>query len=179
MWIYLVTDAMTFAGFLIGYALLRIRNPDWPVPADYLGITLSAVATFILICSSVSMVWAQSEGEQKRTKSMAKYLALTMLGGIIFLGIQVYEYQHLMHEQGLTLADFVKGPPQFASTFFIVTGFHGLHVLSGTIYLGIILARTLLGKYDNGNVNEVEICGLFWHFVDLVWILVFTFIYLI
>ena len=181
MWIYLVTDAMTFSGFLIGYALLRIRNPAWPNPAQYLGIGLSAFATFVLICSSVTMVLAQNEGEQKKTKSMAGYLALTMLGGIIFLGIQAFEYNHLMHSPhtGMTLSNFLHGPPQFASTFFMVTGFHGLHVLTGVIYLGIILCRTLMGKYDSGNVNTVEICGLFWHFVDLVWILVFTFIYLI
>ena len=181
MWIYLVTDAMTFAGFLIAYALLRVRNPQWPNPADYLGITLSAIATFVLICSSVTMVLAQSEGEQKRTKNMAKYLAVTMFGGIIFLGIQAYEYAHLMHSAhtGMSLSDFLHGPPQFSSTFFVVTGFHGLHVLTGVIYLAIILGRTLAGKYDSGNVNTVEICGLFWHFVDLVWILVFTFIYLI
>jgi len=178
MWIYLVTDAMTFAGFLIAYALLRIRNPQWPHPADHLGIALSAFATFVLICSSVTMVLAQNEGEQKKSKSMAKYLAFTVLGGVIFLAIQAYEYTHLFH-MGLSLSDFLHGPPQFASTFFIVTGFHGLHVLTGVIYLSIILARTLAGKYDNGNVNQVEICGLFWHFVDLIWILVFTFIYLI
>jgi len=178
MWIYLVTDAMTFAGFLIAYALLRIRNPQWPHPADHLGIALSSFATFVLICSSVTMVLAQNEGEQKKSKSMAKYLAFTVAGGVIFLAIQAYEYSHLFH-MGLSLSDFLHGPPQFASTFFIVTGFHGLHVLTGVIYLSIILARTLAGKYDNGNVNQVEICGLFWHFVDLIWILVFTFIYLI
>lgn len=179
MWIFLTTDAMTFAGFLIGYALLRIRNVDWPNPADHLGIALSAAMTFLLICSSVTMVFAQNYGAQKQSKKMLKYLLLTALGGIIFLSLQAYEYIHLAHSQGMSFTDFTKGPPQFASTFFVVTGFHGLHVLSGVIYLLVVAARTAMGKYDDGNVNEVEMAGLFWHFVDLVWILVFTFIYLI
>jgi len=179
MWMFLVTDAMTFAGLLLGYALLRSRNPDWPQPDKYLGIGLSAFATFLLICSSVTMVLGQSYGEQKQPKKMLKYLLLTALGGACFLAIQVYEYTHLFHEMGMSFSNFLHGPPQFASTFFIVTGFHGFHVLSGVVYLLIMCARTAMGKYDDGNINTVEIAGLFWHFVDLVWILVFTFIYLI
>jgi cytochrome c oxidase subunit 3 len=179
MWIFLVTDAMTFSGLLIAYALLRARNPAWPVPEHYLGIALSAVATFLLICSSVTMVLAQNAGEEKNRLKMASYLACTIIGGIVFLSIQAHEYQHLYHAAGMSFSEFLHGPPQFASTFFLVTGFHGFHVFSGVVYLCIIFGRTLAGKYDGGKVNEVEICGLFWHFVDLVWILVFTFIYLI
>jgi len=179
MWFFLVTDAMTFSGLLLGYGILRAKNPEWPSPADYLGVGLSAFATFLLICSSVTMVIAQAAGEIKDSKKMLKYLLYTALGGGVFLGIQVYEYLHLINEMGMTFSNFLHGPPQFASTFYIVTGFHGFHVLSGVIYLLVIAARTAAGKYDDGNVNQVEICGLFWHFVDLVWILVFTFIYLI
>ncbi|MBS1985130.1 MAG: cytochrome c oxidase subunit 3 [Bdellovibrionales bacterium] len=179
MWFFLVTDAFTFSGFLLGYGILRSKMPDWPVPSHYLGIALSSIATFLLICSSVTMVLAQNEGEQRNSKKMLRYLLLTALGGAIFLSIQAYEYTHLAHHSGMTFANFLHGPPQFASSFFIITGFHGFHVFSGVVYLLIIAARTALGKYDNGNVNEVEICGLFWHFVDLVWILVFTLIYLI
>ncbi|MBP7844338.1 MAG: cytochrome c oxidase subunit 3 [Proteobacteria bacterium] len=179
MWMFLGTDALTFSGFLIGYGVLRARNPQWPDPAHYLGIGLSAFATFILICSSVTMVIAQAAGEVKDSKKMLRYLLFTILGGIIFLSIQAYEYTHLMHHTGMIFSDFKSGPPQFASTFYVITGFHGFHVFSGVVYLCIMAVRTWLGKYDNGNVNHVEICGLFWHFVDLVWILVFTFIYLI
>ncbi len=179
MWIFLATDGLTFSGFLLAYGILRARNPNWPDPDAFLGIALSGVATFILICSSVSMVLAQAAGEVKDRKGLIRNLALTVLGGVIFLGIQAYEYIHLAHSQGMNLWEFVKGPPQFASTFFVVTGFHGFHVFSGVVYLSIILARAMLGKYDDGNMNEVEMVGLFWHFVDLVWILVFTFIYLI
>lgn len=179
MWFFLITDALTFSGLLLGYGILRARTPGWPSPADYLGIPLSAFATFLLICSSVTMVIAQAAGEAKDIQKMLKFLLFTALGGAIFLGIQVYEYMHLAHGMGMTFADFLHGPPQFASTFYIITGFHGFHVFSGVVYLLIIAARTAAGKYNDGNINQVEICGLFWHFVDLVWILVFTFIYLI
>ncbi len=178
MWVFLSTDGLTFAGFLLGYGILRARNPDWPDPAHYLGIGLSALATFILICSSVTMVLAQAAGEEKDRKNLLRFLGLTIFGGLIFLGIQVYEYTHLVHT-GMIFWDFAKGPPQFASTFYLVTGFHGFHVFSGVVYLMSIFGRAVAGKYDDGNMNEVEIAGLFWHFVDLVWILVFTFIYLI
>jgi cytochrome c oxidase subunit III len=179
MWIFLVTDAMTFSGFLLAYALLRSRTPTWPHAADYLGITLSAIATFILIVSSVTMVMAQAAGENRQPKKLLNFLLLTAFGGAVFLGIQAYEYMHLAQAMGMTFTDFLHGPPQFASIFYITTGFHGFHVLTGVIYLLVIAGRTARGAYDNGDCNEVEICGLFWHFVDLIWILVFTFIYLI
>ena len=179
MWVFLSTDGLTFSAFLLGYGILRARNPDWPDPGNYLGIFLSGVATFILICSSVTMVLAQTAGEERKRQRMIRYLICTILGGISFLCIQAYEYTHLAHEHHMNLWEFAHGPPQFASTFFVVTGFHGMHVFSGVVYLCTILGRAIAGKYDNGNVNEIEIAGLFWHFVDLVWILVFTFIYLI
>jgi heme/copper-type cytochrome/quinol oxidase subunit 3 len=179
MWMFLATDALTFSGLLIGYGVLRARNPDWPAPSQFLGIPLSAFATFILICSSVTMVIAQAAGENREPKKMLKFLLFTILGGVFFLCIQAFEYTHLAHHAGMLFSDFKSGPPQFASTFYVITGFHGFHVFSGVVYLCIMAIRTALGKYDNGNINTIEIAGLFWHFVDLVWILVFTFIYLI
>ncbi|NCN42645.1 heme-copper oxidase subunit III [bacterium] len=179
MWLYIVTDAMMFAGFLLGYALIRARTPDWPHPASILGIGLSTAMTTLLIVSSVTMVIAQAKGEAKDRAGMLKYLGFTIFGGILFLGLQAYEYNHLADAFGMTLSNFTGGHPLFASTFFVVTGFHGLHVLSGVIYLIVIAGRAAAGKYDSGDCNEVEVCGLFWHFVDLVWILVFTFMYLI
>lgn len=177
MWIFLVTDAMSFSGFLIAYAVLR-STQGWPDPAQYLGINLSGFATFILVCSSVSMVLSIDSCKQKDRKGMLNWLLATIAGGVIFLGIQVYEYQHLIH-QGITFSSFAHGNNLFASTFYIVTGFHGLHVLTGVIYLCCEYRFASLGHYDNGDYNRLEILGLFWHFVDLVWILVFTFIYLI
>lgn len=177
MWIFLVTDAMSFSGFLLAYAVLR-STQAWPNPADYLGINLSGFATFILICSSVSMVMSIDACKLKDRKNMLNWLLATIIGGVFFLGIQVYEYTHLVH-QGITLASFAHGNNLFASTFYIVTGFHGLHVLTGVIYLICEYRMALRGDYDNGDYNRLEILGLFWHFVDLVWILVFTFIYLL
>jgi len=111
-------------------------------------------------------------------------LSLTILGGLSFLGIQAYEYTHLV-EEGLTLTHGnVHGHelhPLFGATFFVVTGFHGAHVTAGVIYLTCILFGAMKGKYTQGGLSysPVELVGLFWHFVDLVWILVFTFIYLL
>lgn len=177
MWIFLVTDAMSFSGFLLAYAVLR-STMNWPVPADHLGINLSGFATFILICSSVSMVLSIDSCKNKDRKGMLNWLLVTIGGGVIFLGIQVYEYTHLVH-MGITLTKFVHGNNLFGSTFYIITGFHGLHVLTGVIYLICEYRFALNGRYDNGNYDRLEILGLFWHFVDLVWILVFTFIYLL
>ncbi len=177
MWIFLITDAMSFSGFLLAYAVLR-STMDWPHPADHLGINLSGFATFILVCSSVSMVLVIDACKHKNRQSMLNWFLFTIAGGVIFLGIQAYEYIHLVH-QGMTFSQFAAGNNLFSSTFYMITGFHGLHVLTGVIYLICEYIAARNGRYDNGNYDRLEILGLFWHFVDLVWILVFTFIYLV
>jgi cytochrome c oxidase subunit III len=177
MWIFLVTDAMSFSGFLIAYAVLRSKL-EWPNPTDHLGIGLSGFATFILICSSVSMVLAIDGCKARDRKAMLNWLMVTIIGGATFLGIQAYEYIHLVSE-GVTLTGFNKGTPLFGATFYLITGFHGLHVFTGVCYLIAEYINAKKGHYDNGDYNRLEILGLFWHFVDLVWILVFTFIYLL
>jgi heme/copper-type cytochrome/quinol oxidase subunit 3 len=177
MWIFLVTDAMSFSGFLIAYAVVRATQ-EWPHPAEHLGVALSGAATFLLICSSVSMVFSIDACKRKNRKGMLNWLMATIVGGVIFLGIQVYEYNHLV-DIGIKLNSFAHGTPLFGATFYMVTGFHGLHVLSGVIYLICQYKLAYEGKYDNGDYRQLEILGLFWHFVDLVWILVFTFIYLL
>ncbi|MBL7665598.1 MAG: heme-copper oxidase subunit III [Bacteriovoracaceae bacterium] len=177
MWIFLITDAMSFSGFLLAYAVLRATK-EWPTPAEHLGIGLSGFATFILICSSVSMVLSIDACKNKDRKGMLNWLLATIIGGACFLGIQVYEYTHLVHN-GLTLSHFVNGNNLFGSTFYMVTGFHGLHVFSGVVYLICMYKMAFEGHFDNGEYHFLEVAGLFWHFVDLVWILVFTFIYLL
>lgn len=184
MWMFIAQDGMSFGGLLLAYGLLRISSVDWPVPTDILGIPLTAFATFVLICSSVSMVMAVEGAKNRDLPSLKKWLGLTILGGAIFLGIQVYEYYHLVHA-GIGFASSVwEGVDindRFGSTFYAVTGFHGLHVLSGVIYLCCIYLKASKGAYTQGGLSysPVELVGLFWHFVDLVWILVFTFIYLL
>ena len=173
MWLFLMSDAMSFAGLLCAYAAVRMSNPLWPVPASILGVPLTALNTFILICSSVTMVKAVSAIQKGDVAGLKKFLALTMLGGSAFLGIQAYEWTHLINE-GLTVQKSL-----FGATFYVLTGFHGCHVLSGVIYLGFILAAAAQGRYSAQRWGSVEIVGLYWHFVDLIWILVFTFVYLI
>ena len=177
MWIFLLTDAMSFGGLLLAYGILRAGSHNWPDPTQRLGITFTAIMTFDLIVSSVFMVLALAAAQEKNKKALLMWLGLTILGGLFFLGGQVKEYTELITEKhgGLSV-------DQMWSTFFITTGFHGLHVFTGVSYLTIIWFQSLSGKYTDGpnaSANNIEIAGLFWHFVDLVWILVFTFIYLI
>ena len=177
MWIFLLTDAMSFGGLLLAYGILRSGSHNWPDPATRLGIPFTAFMTFVLICSSVTMVLALAAGQAKDKKALCGWLFATICGGLFFLGGQAFEYHHLMTEKGMGMS-----VDQMSSTFFLTTGFHGLHVFTGVSYLSVILLQALSGKFTDGpnaSANHVEICGLFWHFVDLVWILVFTFIYLI
>jgi cytochrome c oxidase subunit 3 len=179
MWLFLATDGMSFSGFLIAYAVLRSTR-NWPNPTEALGgVELSGFMTFLLICSSVSMVLAIDACKRKNRQGMLNWLLATIVGGAAFLGIQMYEYSHLHHAMGMSFNAYAHGTSLFASTFFAITGFHGLHVLSGVIYLITMYVLAHRGDFDNGNYNMLEIAGLFWHFVDLVWILVFTFVYLI
>lgn len=179
MWLFLATDGMSFSGFLIAYGVLRATR-DWPNPSEALGgVELSGFMTFLLICSSVSMVLAIDACKRKNRKGMLNWLLVTIFGGAAFLGIQAYEYVHLNHAMGMSFNSYAHGNPLFASTFFAITGFHGLHVLSGVIYLITMYVFAYRGDFDNGDYNMLEIAGLFWHFVDLVWILVFTFVYLL
>jgi cytochrome c oxidase subunit 3 len=174
MWVFLLTDAMSFSGLLLGYGILRGGAHDWPDPSKRFGIPFTAVMTFVLILSSVSMVMALEGAKEANKKKLCGWLACTVAGGLFFLLGQANEWTHLIGEGHVFTQD------QSMSTFYSVTGFHGLHVFTGVSYLTIILIQSLRGKYSHGNdYNNVEIAGLFWHFVDLVWILVFTFIYLI
>jgi cytochrome c oxidase subunit III len=173
MWIFLVTDAMTFGGLLLGYGILRIGNKQWPLPSTVLGIPFTAFMTFILIVSSLTMVLALDHAKHQRKGQAVKWLLLTACGGIFFLCGQVYEYSHLIRE-GFTLQ-----AGNFPATFYVITSFHGMHVFTGVCYLIITALGVARGKHLENGANFVEITGLFWHFVDLVWILVFTFVYLI
>ena len=174
MWIFLCSDAMSFAGLLAAYAAVRLGSPDWPVPATKLDVPLTALNTFILICSSVTMVKSLSAIRRGSRHGLVLWLLGTMAGGSTFLGIQAYEWTHQIVHAGLSIQSSL-----FGATFFILTGFHGCHVLSGVIYLACIATRGALGGYTQERNSPVEIAGLYWHFVDLIWILVFTFVYLI
>jgi len=177
MWIFLAGDAVGFGTLLAAYGIMRATSGDWPDPYHVLGINLTAVMTFLLICSSVTMVKALEwlgKGDRDRCK---QFLFYTALGGTIFVTLQAYEWTHLIH-RGLHINGNPWGAALFGTSFFLVTGFHGLHVTGGVIYLlsvlGVVAKRPAAASY-----NMVEIVGLYWHFVDLVWIMVFTFMYLL
>lgn len=178
MWIFLAGDAMSFGGLLAAYGALRHGSPDWPHPSEHLGIALTGFMTFLLICSSVTMVKGLAAIQEGNRAGLCRFLGLTILGGVIFLSLQAYEWTHLIHE-GLGLTSNPWGAAQFGTTFFLLTGFHGCHVFAGVVYLGCVLIKALRGGYSANDWNGVETAGLYWHFVDLVWILVFTFVYLI
>ena len=159
-----------------------------PAPLVFVGIM-----TFILIMSSVTMVLAVEAGHRRDKADVEKYMLWTILGGFAFLASQAWEWGHFIHgtEEGLTLASGAKvfganlvqnqyGPPAFADFFFFITGFHGTHVLSGVVLNLLIFYNTANGVYEKrGHYDMVEKVGLYWHFVDLVWVFVFTFFYLV
>src|SRR5262245_66216244 len=169
MWIFLAADAMSFGGLLAGYGALRYVSPNWPNPLHTLGINLTAVMPFLLIVSCFTMVKALSARKHGYIGKTKLFLALTMLGGATFLGMQAFEWTHLIRE-GMTVSGNPFGSALFGSTFFILTGFHGCHVFAGVVYLGVTVLMAGRGSWG---YNEVEITGLYWHFVDLIWILVF------
>ena len=178
MWVFLAGDAMSFGGLLAGYGALRASSPDWPNPIETLGINLTAAMTFLLIVSSLTMVKGLSAARQNNQGDFKKFMLLTIVGGTIFLLLQAYEWNHLTHV-GMTMSDNPWGSSLFGTTFYILTGFHGLYVFGGVVYLSCILLSGIKGRYAGQDANAVEIVGLYWHFVDLVWILVFTFVYLL
>lgn len=175
MWLFLAGDAMSFGGLIVGYGILRYASKSWPVPAEVLGINLTAAMTFLLIVSSVTMVLALAAIQDGNKAKFKKFMGLTILGGAIFLGLQAYEWTHLFsHTLPHYKLSFSKD--LFATTFFILTGFHGMHVSGGVIYNICVFFAVNRGRYQ---AKHVEIAGLYWHFVDLVWILIFTFVYLL
>jgi cytochrome c oxidase subunit 3 len=175
MWIFIISDALTFAGFLIAYGFVRQVAPAWPEQMMVFSPLLITFMTFILISSSAVMAMAVSAARAGNPKEAVKFLGLTILGGSIFLGCQAYEWHHFISE-GATLTQNPWGVPQFAASFFVITGFHGFHVFSGLVILSIVALRAAMGKYSG---EGVENAGLYWHFVDVVWVFVFAFYYLI
>lgn len=178
MWVFLVGDAVGFGVLLASYGAMRATSADWPNPYDVLGINLTAAMTFLLICSSVTMVKALEwlgRGDRDRCRL---FLLLTATGGTIFVALQAYEWSKLIRE-GLHIDGNPWGAALFGTSFFIITGFHGLHVTGGVLYLLSIIRYVTNRPEPAASYNAVEVSGLYWHFVDLVWIMVFTFMYLL
>ncbi len=175
MWLFLVSDSLTFASLLIAYSYLRIAN-DWPRPFEFSpAIIFSSVMTLVLLSSSLTMVLGVAAAHVGDRTRAAKHIFLTALGGIVFVVLHLTEWSHLI-EQGVTPFSNPWGAPLFGGTFFLITGLHMTHVVIGIVYLGIIGIGFRRGRFDS---EDVEVAGLYWHFVDLVWMFVFPLLYLL
>jgi heme/copper-type cytochrome/quinol oxidase subunit 3 len=172
MWVFLCSEVMFFTGLIGSYIVLRFGTPNWPHPGNTLNIWLTAGNTFLLICSSVTMVQALAAIQRGDTRKMRLFLCLTLLFGACFLSVQVVEYWKLLHE------GFNPHVSLFGSVFFTTTGFHGFHVFCGVVCMAFVTGKAFLGKYTQASHQGIETIGLYWHFVDLVWIVLFTIIYL-
>ena len=175
MWIFIVGDALLFAGLLAGYGFVRLASPSWPNQSEVFHLELIGVMTFVLISSSATMAAAVGAAQQGKRSQATKFILFSILGGLIFMGMQAYEWASLIGE-GASLTANPWGVPLFGAAFFAITGFHGSHVLSGLIILAIVAIRNSSG---HSTAEGVELAGLYWHFVDLVWVFVFTLFYLI
>jgi len=190
MWIFLLSDTFIFSTFLIGYMTVRMSAQDpWPIPSevfalsfggDPIPLVLIAIMTFILITSSGTMAMAVNMGYRKDKQKTFYLMLATAILGASFVGMQMFEWTKLIVDEGVRPWSNPMGAAQFGSSFFMITGFHGLHVTGGVIYLLVVAFRVKNGFYERrGNdYSIVEIAGLYWHFVDLVWVFIFAFFYL-
>jgi cytochrome c oxidase subunit 3 len=189
MWIFLVSDTFIFTVFLVGYMTVRISATEpWPSASEVfalhiggheLPLLLIAIMTFVLISSSGTMAMAVNYGYQRNRRMTAALMLATALLGASFVGMQAFEWTKLITEEGVRPWGNPMGAAQFGATFFMITGFHGMHVSAGVIYLLVVAIKVLKGHYEaKGNYEVVEIAGLYWHFVDLVWVFIFAFFYL-
>ena len=197
MWIFLLSDTFIFSCFLLSYMTVRMSTTvPWPNPSEVFALhiggqdvplILIAIMTFVLITSSGTMAMAVNYGYRRDRRKTAILMLLTALFGAMFVGMQAFEWTKLIME-GARPWENPWGAPQFGSTFFMITGFHGTHVTIGVIFLIIIASKVWRGDYDTeargfftagrGRYELVEITGLYWHFVDLVWVFIFAFFYL-
>jgi len=189
MWIFLLSDTFIFSCFLTSYMHVRISSTvPWPNPSEVFALTvfgnhipliLIAIMTFILISSSGTMAMAVNMGYRRRRGKTAALMLITAGFGATFVGMQAFEWTKLIVDEGVRPWSNPMGAEQFGASFFMITGFHGLHISAGVIYLVVVALKVWRGDYDRkDNYEIVEITGLYWHFVDLVWVFIFAFFYL-
>ncbi len=174
MWLFLLSDSLTFSALLIAYSYVRLSN-DWPRPFHVSSIVLSSIMTLILLSSSVTMVLAVNAAAKGKRKRSVQWIGATMLGGVLFIILHTWEWLGMIHE-GVTPFDNPWGVPLFGATFFALTGLHMTHVLLGVLYLGTIAWGFGTSRFT---AVDVEVSGLYWHFVDLVWMFIFPMVYLL
>jgi cytochrome c oxidase subunit III len=191
MWIFLLSDTFIFGSFLTGYMTVRLgATQTWPNPSVVFALTIAghtlpliliAIMTFVLITSSGTMAMAVNFAYRGNRQVAARLMVVTAAFGALFVCMQAFEWTKLIHEGVRPWAN-PMGAAQFGSCFFMITGFHGMHVSAGVIYLLIVARRLAAGRYDHGahggKYDIVEIAGLYWHFVDLVWVFIFALFYL-
>ncbi len=175
MWVFLVTDALLFAGFLASYGFVRLASPTWPKQSEVFPLLVIALMTFVLISSSATMATAVGAAHRGNLRLARRFVLLTALGGLIFLGFQAREWTSLILE-GARLSTNPWGVPAFSAFFFMITGFHGTHVLLGVVILSLLAARLRAARASGVGV---ELVGLYWHFVDVVWCFIFPLFYLV
>jgi cytochrome c oxidase subunit III len=191
MWVFLLSEVMFFTGLIGSYIILRFANPAaYPDPGTVLNVPLTGFNTFVLICSSVTMVKAFAAITNGDQRGLRLYLLGTVALGVLFVGIQVVEYIKLAEEGMVPMTALYKaigrdgagpvlGGPLYGATFYTLTGFHGMHVSIGVLCLAFTTFQAFRGRYTPNSYGGVEIVGLYWHFVDLVWIILFTIVYLV
>jgi cytochrome c oxidase subunit 3 len=189
MWIFLLSDTFIFSCFLVGYMTVRVSTTvPWPNPSEVFALhvagtdvplLLIAIMTFVLISSSGTMAMAVNFAYRRDRANAAALILVTAMFGEIFVGMQAFEWSKLIMEEGVRPWGNPMGAAQFGSAFFMITGFHGLHVSCGVVYLLVVAFKLIRGDYERtGNYQIVEIAGLYWHFVDLVWVFIFALFYL-
>jgi cytochrome c oxidase subunit 3 len=186
MWAFLATEVLFFGALFLGYTVYRLRNPEiFRAASEHTLVAIGAINTGVLLFSSFTMVMAVRAAELKRRVSLAGLLILTAALGVTFLGIKAFEYAHEIHEGLLpdshfrfTEADPLKAR-MFFYLYFLMTGVHALHVTIGVIMLGIFALRALLTRQLERLTTAVDLLGLYWHFVDIVWVFLFPLIYLV
>jgi len=173
MWAFLASDCMFFGTLIATYMVYKNRSIDGPLPRETFDVPYTSVSAFVLLLSSLTMVLALSSIQRGEEHRMRIWLSATALLGCVFLGGQFYEFT-TFYRDGLSLSRNL-----FGSTFFTLTGFHGTHVAIGVFWLGSLVVHSIRGRLHQEHSLLVEIAGLYWHFVDIVWILIFTLVYLI
>lgn len=172
MWLLIASECLLF-GTLIGtYMIYRAGSVEGPDPADVLDIPITTISTFVLLMSSFSIVLALHNIQHGNQRAFRGWILVTAIGGLIFLGFQTYEFTEFVHA-GLGLTTNV-----FGSSFFMLTGTHGTHVAVGVIWLFSLFFSSLSGKLKEDAALKVDVMALYWHFVDVIWIVIFTVVYL-
>ena len=172
MWLLIASECLLFGTLITTYMIYRNQSVAGPNPADVLDIPVTTISTFVLLMSSFSIVLALHAIQQGDVKAFRRWILMTAIGGLIFLGFQTYEFTHFVGE-GLGLSTNV-----FGSAFYMLTGTHGTHVAVGVIWLLSLYFSSLRGKLTEDGPIKVDTMALYWHFVDVIWIVIFTVVYL-